>query len=62
MCVCVCECVFVSVCEFVCMMCVCASLVPGHSKKSKRSTWYPLFTHAQAVPLNSPYNSLIYIS
>ena len=35
---------------------------PGAQQQSDKSAWYPLFAHAQAVPLHSQYNSLGYIS
>ena len=37
-------------------------LVPRHSVIGEKSAWYPLFTHARAVPLHSPYNSSRYVS
>ena len=38
------------------------SLVPRRLAIGKKSAWYPLFTHARAVPLHSTYNLLRYIS
>ena len=38
------------------------SLVPRCSVIGEKSAWYPLFTHARAVPLQSPYNSSRYVS
>jgi len=38
------------------------SLVPRCSVKSERSTGYPLFAYAQAVPLRSPYIFIVTVT